>query len=383
MNRFFRFTSLVVSAAAFGASYAQTPAQMEYERQQREYWRQQEQQRQEQQRQQQLMQDNARRQQEESSRLNAGTGQGGQGATPGRPSPGGGASQGAADKLSAARARWEKQPPLPADRNPLLGKWTRPTSPRTNPSDPFAGLVALAKGGMCEVLFGGGVFEFRADKLVGMDERTPEQELDKVEYRGDAKHVVVLPKTTLKLIEFDFEGPNRISWTGQNCVLVRVGSTPAGASATPAKVATASAPSTAAAPNSGGVLALSFVSASPGTKVAGRKLWVLKEDAQVALIKGGLKSTPDGSALQNWMRACQSRTPDCAKGAGALNAYTVGIATTDASGRAQTPQLPAGRYWVLSDAKVDNRHVMWNEPVDVRNGEKSLTLDERNAKPVN
>ena len=50
---------------------AQTPSQMEYERQQREYWRQQEQQRQEQQRQQQLMNENARRQQEESSRLNA------------------------------------------------------------------------------------------------------------------------------------------------------------------------------------------------------------------------------------------------------------------------------------------------------------------------
>ena len=54
---------------------AQTPSQMEYERQQREYWRQQEQQRQEQQRQQQLMNENARRQQEESSRLNAPTGQ--------------------------------------------------------------------------------------------------------------------------------------------------------------------------------------------------------------------------------------------------------------------------------------------------------------------
>jgi hypothetical protein len=60
----------------------------------------------------------------------------------------------------------------------------------------------------------------------------------------------------------------------------------------------------------------------------------------------------------------------------------VGIATTDASGHATTPQLPMGRYWVLSDAKVDNQRVMWNEPVDVKGGEKSVTLDERNAKPV-
>ena len=54
---------------------AQTPSQMEYERQQREYRQQQEQQRQEQQRQQQLMNENARRQQEEASRLNAPVGQ--------------------------------------------------------------------------------------------------------------------------------------------------------------------------------------------------------------------------------------------------------------------------------------------------------------------
>jgi hypothetical protein len=37
---------------------------------------------------------------------------------------------------------------------------------------------------------------------------------------------------------------------------------------------------------------------------------------------------------------------------------------------------------VLSDAKVANRHVMWNQPVDVKGGDKSLTLDERNAMPV-
>ena len=53
-------------AIAPQATHAQTPAQMEYERQQREYWWQQEQQRQEQQRQeqqrlQQLMNENTRR----------------------------------------------------------------------------------------------------------------------------------------------------------------------------------------------------------------------------------------------------------------------------------------------------------------------------------
>jgi hypothetical protein len=57
---------------------------------------------------------------------------------------------------------------------------------------------------------------------------------------------------------------------------------------------------------------------------------LVKGDAQAALIKGGLQSTPYGSVLQNWMRACQSLTPGCQQGTKALHAYTVGIATTDA-----------------------------------------------------
>ena len=382
-------------AAAAVVSQAETPAQMEYERQQREYWRQQEQQRQEQQRQQQLMQENARRQQEESSRINSGKSQGdgsqgGAAASGGAPGRAGG--QSGADALSAARTTWEKRPPLPPERNPLLGRWTRPASAASKSSDPFAGLQALVKGGMCEVLFGGGVFEFRPDRLVGMDANTRggEQELDRVEYRGDDTHVVVIPKTTLKLMQFDFEGPDRINWTSQKCVLVRVKGGATSASTGPAAGAAAAAASTAASKSTtpaasgerGGALNLSVGAPSAANKVAGRKLWVLKEDAQVALIKGGIRSTPDRSVLQNWMQACSAHTADCQKGALALKPYSVGLATTDETGHAQTPSLPPGRYWVLSDAKVANKHVMWNQPVDVKGGDRSLTLDERNAMPV-
>jgi len=142
-----------------------------------------------------------------------------------RTAPNGNAGGAAAASAAAdaARRQWLKQPPLPPERNPLIGKqWSRPASTRANGSDPFGQLMALAKGGLCEVLFGdGGVFEFQRDRLVGMDERTPPQELDRVEYRGDAKHVVVLPKATVKLMEFDVESPDRIHWKSQNCVLVK------------------------------------------------------------------------------------------------------------------------------------------------------------------
>ena len=91
----------IVLAIALGTACAQTPAQMEYERQQREYWRQQEQQRQEQLRQQQLMNENARRQQEQASRINA---PGGQGQTPAQGAARGGGTATGAQASSAARA---------------------------------------------------------------------------------------------------------------------------------------------------------------------------------------------------------------------------------------------------------------------------------------
>jgi hypothetical protein len=216
----------LAAAACAGALHAQTPAQMEYDRQQREYWRQQEQQRQEQQRQQQILQQNAQRQQDESARampslLPQGTGGapagGGTARAPGFAGTGGAAGA----QLEQARQTWLKRPALPADRNPLLGTWTRPQAAS---GDPFAQLGALMKGGVCEVFFSGeAVFEFRNDTLVGRDKRTHRAEvLDQVEYRGDAKRVVVIPKTTLKLIVFDFDGPDRIHWAGQNCTLSRV-----------------------------------------------------------------------------------------------------------------------------------------------------------------
>lgn len=379
-----RVLSWTMLTATVGVSSAQTPAQLEYERQQREYWRQQEQQRQEQQRQQQLMNDNARRQQEESARAAralipkspSDEPTPSRGASGAYGSSGGGDTSGA-QAASAARAMWEKRPVLPADRNPLLGKWMRPASTRPNPNDPFGAVTAMAKGGLCEVLFGGGVFEFRPDRLMGMDERSPPQELDRVEYRGEGKRVVVLPKKSLKLIEFDFEGPDRINWASQKCVLVRV-SAASGSAAT----GTPAAASATAAAAAGGVLAISVGALSAEkSSSAGRRFLVLKQDAQSALIKGGIKSTPYATVLQNWVRACLAKTPDCEKGARALQPYVVATAITDANGHAQPTALPAGRYWVLGDTKVGDKRIMWHELVDLR-GDRSVTLDLRNAQPV-
>lgn len=386
----FIFAGLIVARSVDAQTDAER-ARMQYEQQQREYWRQQEQQRQEQQRQQQIMNENARRQQEEGNRINAPSGQGAAPGYAGGGMAGGGTPGGAQGaELEKARQSWLKRPPLAADRNPLLGKWTRPASTRSNSSDPFAQLGAMLKGGLCEVMFGGGVFEFRADRLVGSDQRSGAQELDRVEYRGDARRVVVIPQTTFKLIVFDFDGPNRINWAGQDCVLVRVGAAPAVAAAPlPAAAAASSAPVRSANPavaNHDAVMNLAAGFAADGgafSPLAGSKFIVLRHSVDVALASRGYRPPPGVSIYRGWMSACQNKTPGCTQGMQGIQADALGVLTTDPHGNAHTPPLAAGTYYVFGSTRRGTESMLWNVRVDLKPGTNSVTLDQRNAVALN
>ncbi|HKO67468.1 MAG TPA: hypothetical protein VJU53_06665, partial [Burkholderiaceae bacterium] len=183
--------SMLFLFVAGQAANAQTPAQIEYERQQREYARQQEQQRQEQQRQQQIMQENARRQQEELNRSIRATTPGssipsapsraGVPTTPGTSSPPSGARS-----EQETRQTWERQPPLARDRNPLLGRWYK-----MKPADPFP----MVQGGACGLFFGTEFYvEFRPSAIVAVSRDGREQVVAQVIYRGGGKRVAVLKK---------------------------------------------------------------------------------------------------------------------------------------------------------------------------------------------
>ena len=115
---------------------AQTPAQMEYERQQREYARQQEQQRQEQQRQQQLMNENARRQQEESSRLNAPMGSNQAPASP--------AYQGASPQTASRR---QATPPVDVAAAVASARWEQAGSTLKGETDYYVARSTIHRSG--------------------------------------------------------------------------------------------------------------------------------------------------------------------------------------------------------------------------------------------
>ena len=393
IRRIPRRATALAAWLALGAAWSQTPAQMEYDRQQREYWRAQEQQRQEQQRQQQIMDENARRQQQESAdaarrsqetsrQFNEQFNQD-MNAAQARQQQALRNSQAEGAKWEAARQAWLKQPALAPDRNPLLGRWTRPAR-AGNPNDPFAGLAALAKGGLCEVLFGGGVFEFRPSTLVGMEPRGSNiQELDRVEYRGDAKQVAVIPKTTLRLMVWDFDGPDRISWQGQNCVMVRVKAAPEmAAGASPARQAATEARPGAAAAKAAGVMLGVVAGLGSGPTFAplsGASFLVLRHSADDVLAGAGFRSRPGTGAIKAWADECRRRAPGCQQGAAGLRADALGMLRTDAQGRAQTPPLAAGTYFLFgSGRRPDHGEAFWNLRVELKPGAREVTLDQRN-----
>lgn len=384
--------AILAGLACAGSASAQTPAQMEYDRQQREYWRQQEQQRQEQQRQQQLMNENAARQQQESAnaarRSQEQSRQSGEqfnqdmNAAQGRQQQALRNGQGDAAKWDAARAGWLKKPALGADKNPLLGRWARPNRP-ANSSDPFAGLMALAKGGMCEVLFGGdGVFEFRPGTMVGY-ERRQEMELDKVEYRGDGRLVAVLPKETLKLIVFEFDGPDRINWQGQNCPMVRVKAQPGVAATAPAAVVANAAPRQRGDDAVLNVVAGLGSGGSFAPLGAGSKFLLLRHSVDVALTGAGYRPPPGVPTFEAWSLECQHGTPACQQGIAGIRADQVGVLQTDAQGKAQMARLAAGSYYVFGSARQGEQRARWNVRVDLQQGANAVTLDQRNAMAAN
>jgi hypothetical protein len=180
---------------------------------------------------------------------------------------------------------------------------------------------------------------------------------------------------------FDFDGPNRISWAGQNCMLVRVGAAPVSlAAATPATAAVSSAVA------AGAVLHLAAGYSDPAggfRPLAGSRFVVLKESIEKALSRGGFQPAPGVSVLKGWTVACQIKAVACAQGLNGINADSVGSIRTDVEGRAQVSALAAGTYYVFGTAQRGAQAVIWNVRVELRPGTNSVVLDQRNATLVN
>jgi hypothetical protein len=104
------------------------------------------------------------------------------------------------------------------------------------------------------------------------------------------------------------------------------------------------------------------------------------------LARGGVQPQQGVSPLRAWILACEAKQDaTCSQGNRALEANTVATLRTDLQGQAELGTLSAGTYYVYGgNQRYQQRNVLWNIRVDVREGAKSsVKLDQANVTSVN
>ena len=164
----------------------------------------------------------------------------------------------------------------------------------------------------------------------------------------------------------------------------------AGASApTPPAAVSAVAPPSAAAPSApaaGAGGASLRISAGPGVTalLAGKALIVLKDSAENILASAGIRAPAGSSSVAAWAHACErsTRDPVCLQGVSSLGNYAVAKTGFDANGTATFNNVPSsGTFYVVADTAYTH-HLVWNLRVDLKPGANAITMDERNATPI-
>ena len=153
-------------------------------------------------------------------------------------------------EVKALREKLLRLPPLPDERNVLLGRWRLEGAGKArgkSDMDQLMGMLTNPGGAACDVMFGSGGTEFTpttysSSGVAGLAQGP-------VAYRGGANKVIVaIPaKNGVRPIPFDVTNPNRIMF-GDDCALVRVGAPGAGAATSTIAPSNARVPTASATP---------------------------------------------------------------------------------------------------------------------------------------
>lgn len=154
------------------------------------------------------------------------------------------------------RALFLKTPPIPAQKNTLLGQW-RLDRTKKKPANAFAEINAAISQPACEMVFGDGIWDFRPKALYGIDAGIGETKLTDVDYRGNEGIIGVIPKSG-KLFVFKILGADRVQELTSTrigadpCNFVRVGASAQAANASAAGTRAANASSSNVSPAASG-----------------------------------------------------------------------------------------------------------------------------------
>jgi hypothetical protein len=144
--------------------------------------------------------------------------------------------------------------------------------------------------------------------------------------------------------------------------------------------------STPAAPTGNAVLVVtSGLSPQPGgpNPLGGHTFVLLNQSYESALASAGFQPQGGMSLLKVYLMACMSQKPACQQGIAATNASTVSGTRADANGKGQLPGVPVGTYYFFCAGGYNKQLYKWDFKVDLKPGTNSITLDQRNAAPVN
>ena len=143
--------------------------------------------------------------------------------------------------------------------------------------------------------------------------------------------------------------------------------------------------SSAAAPLGNAVLSIISGLTAPAGQVnplAGRPLVLLRQSYGDVLAHAGVMVPAGISPYQYAGTACGTGSPDCQKISQAIQANAVSAIRADAAGKGTLPGVPPGTYFLMVSAIYNKQPLVWGQPVQIRAGENSITLDEHNATPL-
>lgn len=117
--------------------------------------------------------------------------------------------------------------------------------------------------------------------------------------------------------------------------------------------------------------------------LAGRPYVLLRDDYDTALRKGGL-TIPAGMMGQRYVGSiCATRTPVCQQAMTAINTSAASAVRADASGKGVMPGVPPGAYYLMISTVYNKQSLLWGFKVELKAGVNTITLDQRNAAPMN
>ena len=117
--------------------------------------------------------------------------------------------------------------------------------------------------------------------------------------------------------------------------------------------------------------------------LAGRPYILLRHSYADALAIGGVTVPAGTSPFTYAGTACGTHSADCPKISVAIKADAISAVRADGNGSGTFPGVPPGTYFLMISAIYNRKPLVWGQAVQLSAGPNSVTLDQRNATPLN